>query len=167
MSECNICYAELDKTIRYQLEKDGEIYTSTKICDECLQILVETQNEEFKFFVTRITSLQECSKMLKGLLDGFYGIPTCILDLKIFPHPERKSVPNFIDPVFGRRNEVFKLWIDDTEMTSTLVDAPKTLIEVRNVLKEIISILENKLRDYDGEEIDSISTNLANLKCRI
>lgn len=172
-NECNICYNNLipERAVRYQLDDLGPICVATKICDECLDVWFETQNEHFALFVTKITNLQDCSKLLKALLEGNYGIPTRILDLKIFPHPEKLILSNVIDPEFGRKSEVSKLWIGSKPLDVSLRGAPKTSEEVRKVLSEIITILDEKLHDYEcddeDQDVTSIKNNLRLLEDRL
>jgi len=166
---CHICYTPLeqDTIVRYQHDDLGPICIATQICGDCLESMLESQNQQFGFFTQKITDLQNCSKLLKSLLAGTYGIPTRLHDLVIFPHPEELVIPNSIDPEFGRKNEVARLWIGQRQTDCFLEKAPANQSEIHVVLREIIDNLESKIKDYDSEEVASIKSNLEILKKKI
>ena len=114
--------------------------------------MYESQNEKVKYFVQHLTCLNECSKLLKSLLRGEYGIPVNIQDIVIFASVGNQAIPNNLDPEFGRKSEVYQLSIGQTGVGRDphLSNAPSTCQEVREMLSRGVEKVRDKLRDYDS-----------------
>ena len=152
---CHICYDDItsDNMVRYEHDDHKYRCVSTQICGDCLVSMIEAQSNQYSLFVKRITDPQECSKLLKSLSDGTYGIPTRLFDLTVFPHPEKAVIPNIIDEKFGRKNEVASLWLGGESVDPSLRGAPKTMEEVRATVTTIFDEVRTKFADYEGDSV--------------
>jgi hypothetical protein len=183
--ECRICCDDLtlNNYISYRLGPELLWCLVTTICSECLSEYIDSQNKKVKRFVDDLTSLNECSKLLKHLLRGEYGVPVNLHDPIIFPSIGDEAIPNHVDPEFGRKSEVYQLSIGTaTEVRDPrLPDGPQDREGVRRILAEVVQRVSEKLRDYDetgsGLEVDpdggdqavitEIKENLLSLKKRL
>lgn len=150
---CQICYESINNSnyITYQLSPDLPWCLTKSICSDCLDDYIDNQNQKMKYFVKEFSNLNHCSKMLKHLLKGEYGIPINLQDTVIFPLINDKSIFNLIDPQFGRKNEVYQLSIgmNGIKKDPHLANSPKTSQEVRKLLLEIVNNVRQNLLDYD------------------
>ena len=157
--DCNICCdsLNLDNYIAYQLSPTSPWCLVVTMCKECLESLYESQNEKMSHFVNDLSCLNYCSKLLKHLLRGEYGIPVNLHDIVIFPSIDNLAIPNQLDPEFGRKSEVYRLSLGQkTEPRDPhLTNAPSTRDELRAVLRQVVDRVTEKLLDYDSSVIDT------------
>ena len=161
---CQICYDDimLDARVSYQIS--SMVQPAFKICGSCVKDMLEAQTQHFRRWFDDMTCLQNCSKHLKALVEGRIGVPTRLHDLTIFPEVGETIVTNTICPVFGRKNEVARLWVGEAEILTSLEGAPKTSEEIRNVLKNVVTKLRDALADFDD---DQVKEQLTALECRL
>jgi len=157
--DCQICCEDLnlDNYIAYRLSETEPWSLVTTMCSDCLDALYSSQNEKVKHFVQHLSCLNECSKLLKSLLRGEYGIPVNIHDVVIFASVGNRAIPNNLDPEFGRKSEVYRLSIGQRGESRDphLSNAPSTREEVREVLARVVEKVQTKLRDYDSTQIEA------------
>ena len=153
---CSLCCEDLkpDNCLLYRNGRDVGWYLSPCLCRSCLEDFRSASGNSVDGFVRQLTDLRECSKMMRNLVSGELGVPVNIRDLHIFPIAG--TVPNHLDPRFGRSNEVLEINSGSGEPVSPgLKDAPRNGSELRGVLLKVLEVIEGKLADFDLTRIGS------------
>ena len=157
---CQICSDDInsDNYVTYKLSPQQPWCLALTVCSTCLDYYIQSQNAKISNFVQDFTDLKQCSKTLKLLLNGQYGIPTHFYDPIIFPPVDNQVYPNHIDPLFGRKNQLYQISIgkQGTIVDPLLSNAPQTVSQIRQTLIDIVNKIYMQLTSYISQ--DEIST---------